>query len=378
MNDEFYMDLCLKEAWKFQILTYPNPAVGCAILDKNGALLSVKAHEKAGFLHAEPRAIFFALCKILPNFASHFMREYELEFGVKFSEISELENANLAPNFTYDFILLHHQNALQGAKAYVSLEPCAHKGKTPPCARLFVELGFASVCIGAHDENKIASGGARILKDAKIAVKMGVLADKISALMYPFYQWQSANFSFFKVAMTLNGKISGKISGPNSLSHMHQIRAIIDLLAIGGNTVRSDKPILDARFAPEILEILPKNEPKNSVQFRKNRAPDLFIYSNRHDFSADLPLYNVPNRSVEISDNFEQILSRKLCMIEGGANMLSALPNFVRYFLIYFSDDIYDKNSLNLGDNLSKNLRLKPLFLGENGGERYGWFEREI
>ena len=138
--------------------------------------------------------------------------------------------------------------------------------------------------------------------------------------------------------------------------------------------MRSDKPILDARFAPEILEILPKNEPKNSVQFRKNRAPDLFIYSNRHDFSADLPLYNVPNRSVEISDNFEQILSRKLCMIEGGANMLSALPNFVRYF----SDYIYDKNSLNLGDNLSKNLRLKPLFLGENGGERYGWFEHEI
>ena len=88
MNDEFYMDLCLKEAWKFQILTYPNPAVGCAVLDKNGALLSIKAHEKAGFLHAEPRAIFFALCKILPNFASHFMREYELEFGVKFSEIS--------------------------------------------------------------------------------------------------------------------------------------------------------------------------------------------------------------------------------------------------------------------------------------------------
>ena len=84
------------------------------------------------------------------------------------------------------------------------------------------------------------------------------------------------------------------------------------------------------------------------------------------------------DRSVEISDNFEQILSRKLCMIEGGAKMLSALPNFVRYFLIYFSDDIYDKNSLNLGDNLSKNLRLKPLFLGENGGERYGWFEREI
>ena len=207
---------------------------------------------------------------------------------------------------------------------------------------------------------------------------MGILADKVSALMYPFYQWQSANFSFFKVAMTLNGKISGKISGSNSLSHMHQIRSIIDLLAIGGNTVRSDKPILDARFAPEILEISPKNKPKNSVKFRKNSAPDLFIYSSRRDFSEDLPLYNVPDRSVEISDNFEQILSRKLCMIEGGAKMLSALPNFVRYFLIYFSDDIYDKNSLNLGDNLSKNLRLKPLFLGENGGERYGWFEREI
>ena len=57
MNDEFYMDLALSKAWKFQILTYPNPAVGCLILDENGQILSCKAHEKAGYLHAEPTAI---------------------------------------------------------------------------------------------------------------------------------------------------------------------------------------------------------------------------------------------------------------------------------------------------------------------------------
>ena len=86
MNDEFYMGLALSEAWKFQILTYPNPAVGCLILDENGQILSCKAHEKAGYLHAEPTAILFALCKKSEKFKDDFIKAYNAKFSSKIKE----------------------------------------------------------------------------------------------------------------------------------------------------------------------------------------------------------------------------------------------------------------------------------------------------
>ena len=195
MNDEFYMGLALSEAWKFQILTYPNPAVGCLILDESGQILSCKAHEKAGYLHAEPTAILFALCKKSAKFKDDFIKAYNAKFG---SNIKEGEFGLLEPKFSYEFILNNHSNLLKNAKAYVTLEPCSHHGKTPPCANLLKELGFSEVIIGSHDENKIASGGI--------------------------------------------------ITNEFSRTHVHKLRSVIDTLVIGGNTVRIDRPRLDTRL----------------------------------------------------------------------------------------------------------------------------------
>ncbi|NLY04298.1 MAG: riboflavin biosynthesis protein RibD, partial [Campylobacter sp.] len=91
INDEFYMDLAIKEAWKYQILTYPNPPVGSLILDKYGKILALKAHEKAGSPHAELNAIFSALYKN-SNFRS--------KFDAKFSSFSKAFVKDI-----YDFIL---------------------------------------------------------------------------------------------------------------------------------------------------------------------------------------------------------------------------------------------------------------------------------
>jgi len=93
INDEFYMSLAIKKAWEFQILTYPNPAVGCTVLDAGGKLLSVAAHKKAGFLHAEANAVFAALCDLDVNFARDFAREYARKFGVKFQNTKALKSA---------------------------------------------------------------------------------------------------------------------------------------------------------------------------------------------------------------------------------------------------------------------------------------------
>ena len=134
MNDEFFMRLGLEEAWKYQLLTYPNPAVGCVVVAKNGEILSVQAHQKAGTFHAELRAIISALGKINKNF----------------NELFKLD----APA-AYEQILKHHNNLLCGAKVYVSLEPCSHFGRTPPCATLLKELKISQIIIGVMDKNSL-------------------------------------------------------------------------------------------------------------------------------------------------------------------------------------------------------------------------------
>jgi len=336
MNDEFYMNLALNEAWKHQILTFPNPAVGCAILDKNGQILSVKAHEKAGNLHAEANAVLSALCAISPKFRT------------KFADSC----ANLEAGEIYNFILENHENLLFGGTAFVTLEPCAHFGKTPPCANLLRDLGFKKVVISVADKNKIASGGAEILKAAGIGVKMGVCENEGRNLIEPFLRWSEGNFTFFKLAMTANGVISGgKISSLSARTHMHKIRDRLELLAIGGNTVRFDRPTLDSRLCA-------------------GKAPNVFIYSKRGEFDQEIPLFNVKNRSVKIGSNLDEIRKKRLVMIEGGENFMRNLPEFVEHFLIYFGSGFKDALNLRL------DLNLEPLHIGKIDDFYFGWFKK--
>lgn len=399
MSDEFYMSLAINEAWKYQILTYPNPAVGCVVLDKSGKILSIKAHKKAGFLHAEPSAILFALFELAPEILAKFVREYEAKFGVKFSLsskagdtqnssefdakfnknasdlqakfnpaeddigsntqkeklIAALDTALLDAKFSYDFILANHAGLLASAKAYVTLEPCSHTGKTPACATLLKELKFSEVIIGAHDENETASGGAQILKKAGVSVKFGICAKRANELIAPFNAWRSGNFSFFKLALSANGVAAGGIiSNEMSRAHMHALRSVCDLLIIGGNTVRTDRPMLDARLAPS------------------GKAPDVLIYSREQNFDPTIPLFSVQNRSVSVSSSLETAFGKALVMIEGGENALRDLDPRVCWILIYRSSEFRD------GANLRLNLKLKPLFTGELDDGTFMWYEREI
>ena len=350
MNDEFYMDLALSKAWKFQILTYPNPAVGCVILDKNSQILSCKAHEKAGYLHAEPMAILFALCKKSEKFKDDFIKAYNAKFG---SNIKEGEFGLLEPKFTYEFILKNHSSLLKNAKAYVTLEPCSHHGKTPPCANLLKELGFREVIIGSHDKNKIASGGGNLLQSAGVKVKFGVLKERCDKLLEPFLAYQNGGFSFLKIAISKNGVASGGIiTNELSRTHVHKLRSIIDALIIGGNTVRVDRPRLDSRL----------------VSGGKN--PDVIIYSRSDKFDKTIPLFSVPGRKVSIQ---KELSLKGLSMFEGAGEFLKLakdgkLAN-VKWLLIYQSSNFKD------GKSLSLDLNLKPLFSGNFGNDSCTWYE---
>ncbi len=330
MNDEFYMSLAIKKAWQYQILTYPNPAVGALILDKNNQILSIEAHQKAGYNHAEVNAIKSALKKLNSNLV--FPKDEKQ---------------------TYDFILKNHNNLLKEAKIYVTLEPCSHHAKTPPCANLIKELCFSEVIISQKDINPVAKGGAQILKNAGIKVKFGVLQNEGFLLLEPFLRCLNGNFSFLKLGMSLNGVIKGGVITNNaSRLLVHKLRNVSEILAIGGNTVRVDRPILDTR-------LLGKNF----------KNPDIFIYSKKNEFDKTIPLFSVKNREVIISNDIEKLKNYKLCMIEGGEQMARNLPPFVTHILIFFSSKF-----INL-DSISLNLELELLFLDRLDDNYYGWFK---
>ncbi|EAI3979133.1 bifunctional diaminohydroxyphosphoribosylaminopyrimidine deaminase/5-amino-6-(5-phosphoribosylamino)uracil reductase RibD [Campylobacter jejuni] len=323
---EFYMNLALNEAWKYQFLTYPNPAVGCVILDKNGKILAIKAHEKAGLAHAELNAITHAFKSLRP-------------------EISLPKEANAL----HKFICKNHQGVFKDSIAFVTLEPCSHQGKTPPCAKLFSELGFKKIFISVKDENKIASGGAEFLKKQGIEVEFDILKEEGKKLLKPFLKWQKGQFKLFKLALSMNGSPFGKIvSNELSRTYAHKIRAVIDLLVVGGETIRKDHPILDARLC-------------------KAKAPNLCILSRQNidNFDKNIPLFKVPNRQI-----YTQIPSEaKFLMYEGGENFLKTFKDEIDMFLIFQSSSLNDEK------NVTIPLNFKPLYRNFLGSDTYGIYE---
>ena len=403
MNDEFYMDLALRAAWRYQALTLPNPAVGCVLLDKGGRVLSIGAHKKAGFLHAEANAVFAALCDLDANFAQDFAREYARKFGVKFQNLEALKSALLQPSFTYDFILNRHGGLLRGACAYVTLEPCAHRGRTPSCAELLAELGLSRVVIGARDTNAQAAGGAEILRRRGIEVKFDVCSAAAEELAKPFYLARESGFCFIKINATLNGAVHGRIGSEKQRAFVHELRGVCDYVGVGGQTVRADRPTLDVRAAKfDEISALADSADKRALNTRalelgeisvsartdrsaldarvapqnlKLRAPDVWIRSRRalSDFDASIPLFGVAARKVEVSQSLPA--DAKITMIEAGASSFDEFAQFASHALIFYSAQMRDAG------NFRANAALRPLFISSAGdphleaNEFYGWFK---
>jgi len=303
-NVELIFDLILNEAWKYQFLTYPNPAVGAAVIVKNKLFVGV--HKKAGEPHAEVSALWKA-----------------------FSFFNKTPSLSTSQEI-HEYLIKNHNNFFHEANVYVTLEPCAHIGKTPSCANLLKILKPKSVSIGWLDPISSHSGGVEILKNAGIDVK--VINDKrCFDLIEPFIKW-SERFIFFKLAQSFNGSITGGyISSESSLNWVHKVRDKIDLLVIGGNTVRIDRPTLDARRI-------------------KGIAPDVLIYSKRKDFDTSLPLFQVKRR-VFIEDSLERINDYKFIMIEGGENLYNELKEFVDWKVFIISPKMYNRINYCLEDD---------------------------
>lgn len=205
--DEKYMRLAMQLAGNAIGRTSPNPLVG-AVIVKDNRVVGCGWHRKAGTPHAEVHAL---------------------------NQAGELA---------------------QGADVYVTLEPCAHYGKTPPCAKALVEAKVKNVYGGLLDVNpKVAGKGFKILEDAGIHVEYGFLQDELRKQNEVFFKWieHKKPFVVLKAAMTLDGKIAtatGKskwITNETSRAYGYKLRDIYDGIMVGINTVIEDNPMLTAR-----------------------------------------------------------------------------------------------------------------------------------
>lgn len=295
------MKLALDAAWEYQLFTFPNPAVGAVCLSEDGSVLSRGAHKKAGGPHAEVYALRDA---------------YTLLSGD--STIADSEDSH----HIHDYLRTHHNALFYTVSMAVTLEPCSHIGKTPSCALLIRDLGIKEVFIASKDPNPEAANGGKILEDSGIKCTFGVMEKEGNALLEPFVLWQNSPFVFFKWAQRLDGTIdNGTISSDTSRKHVHALRDKCDLIVIGGNTVRTDRPTLDARLV-------------------NGKAPDVLIYSQKNDFDSAIPLFGVPHRKVFIEPSLEKVQSYRLVMIEGGAGMLAASGEVCDWYLSYIAPKI--------------------------------------
>lgn len=208
-SDTHYLSLALSLAERGRLHVSPNPMVGCVIV-KNNRIVGQGYHERWGEAHAE---------------------------------VIALKNAG--------------DQAIE-ATLYVTLEPCCHFGKTPPCTAAIIESGIKKVIIACFDPNPLVAGkGVEILKKAGIIVEIGCLeseAKKLNTLFF-YYIKNKRPYVIAKWAMSLDGKTcvnaadNKQISGLASQQKTHQLRQEVDAIVVGANTVRDDNPLLTVRIS---------------------------------------------------------------------------------------------------------------------------------
>ncbi|MFC3847433.1 bifunctional diaminohydroxyphosphoribosylaminopyrimidine deaminase/5-amino-6-(5-phosphoribosylamino)uracil reductase [Helicobacter baculiformis] len=296
------MRACVRKAWESQTLALPNPSVACMVLDQNYQLLSLQTHTKAHTPHAEVLALreaFNALC------ATPFPKEID----------------PLDKEANYAFLAQHHSHLFKDCTILVTLEPCNHFGKTPPCAALLSALKPKRVIIGAREQHPQAVGGRARLQEARIEVSVLDLPE-CSDLLYPFTRLHTRGvFNLFKIATRLDGNYQGKISGAKSLAFSHNQRGVANTLIISGQSARIDRPLLNHRFADPLYQ---------------DRLCDVAILSRNPVIDRTLPLFGVPGRAVQLYTRVQDLpLQLGFNIIEGGWHLLESLQDHIDMLLTH-------------------------------------------
>lgn len=232
-QDQIWMRRAIELARQGQYSTKPNPNVGCVIV-KDGIVVGEGFHPKAGQPHAEV------------------------------------------------FAMRQAGEQARGATAYVTLEPCAHYGRTPPCAKGLVEAGVAKVIVACPDPNPLVAGkGVQILKDAGIDVEVGICEDEAHPLNDGFLKAMATGMPYvrLKIASSLDGRTamaSGEskwITGPEARQDVQHWRAISGAVITGIETVLADDCQLNVRSLKGMNDISTVVQPKRIILDRQGRLP---------------------------------------------------------------------------------------------------------
>ncbi len=207
-KDERYMQMAIDLAKKAEGRTNPNPLVG-AVIVKSGRVIGKGYHKKAGDAHAEINALQQAYPKAA------------------------------------------------GGTLYVTLEPCDHFGRTPPCTDAIINSGITKVAISMKDPNPINNGrGIRTLRRHGIDVRTGILAEEARSMNTPYIKFITKKMPYVtvKVGQSLDGKIATRsgdsrwITSEDSRRYVHALRSTVDAVMVGANTALKDDPMLTSRL----------------------------------------------------------------------------------------------------------------------------------
>lgn len=265
-NHEYYMKRAIELALTAKGYTSPNPMVGCIVV-KDGMVVAKGCHERYGAFHAERNA------------------------------------------------LINCKEEVRGAELYVTLEPCCHYGKTPPCTEIIIEKGIRKVYIGSLDRNPLVAGkGVKILEEAGIEVEVGILESECRELNEIFYHYieKQTPFVAMKYAMTLDGKIAAYtgdskwITSEEARAYVQELRKEYAGILVGIETVLADDPMLNCRIAKGV-------DPVRIVCDSHLRIP---LDCNLVKTAKEIPLIVAYTESyMEQEKNVSQDLTEETCKI---------------------------------------------------------------
>jgi len=336
LDDQSYMKAALRLARRGMGWVSPNPMVG-AVIVRGEKVIARGYHRRFGGPHAEAEAL------------------------------SSVEGK------------------LKGATLYVTLEPCCHYGKTPPCVDLIIEKGIGRVVIGTEDPNPLVAGkGIRKLLDHGVRVTVGVLEGPCRALNEPHFKYFETGLPLvsLKIAQSLDGRIATKngssqwISSPDSRRLAHRWRATHDAVMVGIGTVLSDDPSLTVRLVrgrnprriivdsrlriPVTSRVLSDGNPSLTTVLTTPRADAKSIEDLRRLGARVIPVSPNPQGRVDLRTAL-RILSQEgitSVLVEGGAALATSLfrERLVDRLLIVIGPKIIGEGIDAVGDLGTANL----------------------
>lgn len=280
MTPQHYMRRALQLAFRGFPAAFPNPMVGAVITDADGKIIGEGYHRQCGKPHAEVNAV---------------------------ASVSD-------------------KSCLSEATLYVTLEPCAHYGRTPPCAKLIIDSGIPNVVIGTRDPfSKVDGKGISMLRDVGVNVSVGVLEDECRSLNAVFFTAHTLRrpFVILKLAQSADGFMDInrdsddaplRLSTPLTSVLAHRLRSICDGIMVGSGTVIADNPALDTRLWP-------------------GKSPIPVIADRRHRIAAKCKVMErdpiIISENVPLYVTLEHLYSQGIVslLVEGGPTLLSSFLN---------------------------------------------------